>query len=221
MAQVIGLILKYCEEIFNLGSKMKLLSFKIATLLLIAFGITQLSFDSKALAQNSRYPTDAELKSFYIKFVQSIKTNANDLLDRRTSEQKESLQSFVRAWSAITPESAPFLGSWWGDESTISIYPSTTRNRVCIFRVYVNRGVSFYLGNVSKKKIYTNGYTVIFKAGRYLGEYNKLNIHHSPRPLKSPETFLSIIGNPVKKQQRADMLPQFRDAGCTNSLPNE
>ena len=222
MAQVIGLILKYCEEIFHLGNKMKLLSFKITSLLLMAFVTTQLSLDSKALAQNSqRYPTYAEFNSFYLKFVQTIKTNANDLLDRRTSEEKESLQSFVRSWSAINPESVPFLGSWRVDESVISIYPSTTRNRVCIFRVYINRGVSFYLGNVSKKKIYTNRYTVIFKEGRYLGEYDKLKniyIHHSPTPLKIPETYSWIpFGNP----QRADMLPQFRAAGCTHALPNK
>jgi hypothetical protein len=200
---------------------MKLLSFKITSLLLMAFVTTQLSFDSKALAQNSqRYPTDAELKAFYIEFAQSIKKNANNLFDRRTSAEKEAIQSFVKSWSAITPESAPFLGSWRVDESVISIYPSTTRNRVCIFRVYINRGVSFYLGNVSKKKIYTNRYTVIFKAGRYLGEYDKLEniyIHHSPTPLKIPETYSRIpFGNP----QRDDMLPQFRAAGCTNALPN-
>jgi hypothetical protein len=225
MAQVIGLILKYCEKIFNLGSKMKLLSFKTASLLLMAFGVTQLSFDSKALAQNSqRYPTDVEWKSFYIEFTQSIRKAANNMVDTRSSAEKKSIQSFVKAWSVVEPESAPFLGHWIisldNYYSQMIVYPSKTKNRVCIIQITLGRGQRFWLGYGSKGKIYNDEfpYNILLRQGRYLGEYQNPFPYHSPKPLKHPEEVLPRMVDVISTQ---NILQKYRDAGCTNSLPNK
>jgi hypothetical protein len=206
---------------------MKLLSFKTATLLLIAFGITQLSLNSKALAQNSRrYPTDVEWKSFYIKFAQSIRKYANNRVDIRSSAEKKSIQSFVKAWSVVEPESAPFLGHWvisidsLDSYSKMLVYPSKTKNRVCIIRIIAGRGNTFWLGYGSKGKIYNDefNYNVLFRQGRYLGEYQAPFPYHSPRPLKHPEEVLPRVVDVISTQ---NILQKYRAAGCTNSLPNK
>ena len=187
---------------------------------------------SGAIAQSQRYPTDSELDSLFTRFAKSIQWNENDKVgrgyvrDRRTDVQKESLNSFIRSWSVGNSEIAPFVGSWQGYEDQITIYPSNTKNRVCIISTGEGRG-RFYLGNISKGKIYTNNNTVLFRQGRYLGDAVVINgeprllgelPHNSPRPLEQIEEF---VNSRVRPQYRPEIIIQkYLDAGCTVNLPN-
>jgi hypothetical protein len=181
--------------------------------------------------RSKRYPTDLELNRLFTRFRQLAQWHENDKVgagyvrDRRTPAQREALQSFVKDWSLVESASALFFGSWQGYEDGITIYPSKTKNRVCIIRTGEGRG-RFYLGTASKGRIYTNDFAVLFKQGRYLGEAVVINgkpslngntPHNSPRPLERPEQF--IQDRVLDARVRSEILQQYENAGCITSLP--
>ena len=67
------------------------------------------------LAQSQRYPTSTEMQRLrqefrqLIRLTQTDQVGANYIQDRRTQAQRQNRESFVRAWSNIEPEAAPFL----------------------------------------------------------------------------------------------------------------
>lgn len=194
--------------------------------ILTVFGTGSLA----VFAQSQRYLTAAEMQRVRQEFRQLIRLRQNDQIganyiqDRRTQAERKNRELFVRAWSNLEPEAAPFFGSWSGFEEIRHIYPSNVRSRVCIFTTGEGYG-NLSMGFMSNGQILTSNGEVIFKEGSYLGvakfDNNKPVITleiplNSPRLLKTATQLREFIFE-VQDKNRA--VQQFNNAGCTTSLP--
>jgi hypothetical protein len=183
------------------------------------------------VAQSVRFPTDTELQELiekFRRFAASPPGGGRGLYstDRRDRVQIQQLTSFVKAWSQIDTAAAPFLGQWTALEETKSIYPSNFKGRVCIIDGFIpsenNIGFRFGIGTVSKGKIKTDTYLLILE-GNYLGGVfvynNEPGIYEYawPKPLTNPSQLMRNVP-PAKRSQ---LLQQFKEAGCTASLPKK
>ena len=117
---------------------------KNLALLPIAFSLAILYATSLPIfAQSKRYPTDLELQILDNKLRSFAASPPKEesrgayVIDRRDRQSIQQLNSFVKAWSQIEPEAAPFFGNWMGLEETKSIYPSTVKGRVCIVDTFI------------------------------------------------------------------------------------
>lgn len=180
-------------------------------------------------AQSVRFPTDAELQQLIKKFRSFAASPPGDnrglyKTDRRSRVQVQQLTSFVKAWSQIDPTTAPFLGTWIALEERKSIYPSSVKGRVCIIDIFIrnnNTGFRFGIGRVSNGKIQTDSY-ILIREGNYLGGIfvynNEPGIYEYawPKPLVNP---LELIERNTPVAEKNELLQQFKEAGCTASLP--
>ncbi|MCU0545562.1 MAG: hypothetical protein MUE44_25895 [Oscillatoriaceae cyanobacterium Prado104] len=185
-----------------------------------------------SVAQSARLPTDAEMQELIKQlrsFAGSTPGDARRIYskDRRTRTQIQQITSFVKAWSQIQPETAPFLGEWTAIEESKSIYPSNIKGRVCIIDTFIpsdrDIGFIFSQGTVSQGKIKTES-DILINQGNYLGAAfihdNKPRIYEYawPKPLKTPAELMRHI--PQNNPQRDRIIERFQKAGCTASLPN-
>lgn len=192
-----------------------------------------LAFCLPIIAQQSkRYPTENELQQLmnrFRNFVASPSPGNRDfyIRDRRNETETQKLKGFVRAWLPVNPDVAPFLGQWTALEETKNIYPSTLKGKVCIIQTFIpppnGRGISFDQGTISGKSIKTTDFTFLIQQGNYLGAafINTRNDRPSiyeyawPKPLVEPAKLMSYL--PPADRNR--LLQQFKEAGCSDTLP--
>ena len=199
--------------------------------------LTILAWLAPVLAQSQRYPTATEMRRLREQFRQKIqlveRERAHYFQGRRTQQEKQARESFVRAWSKVDPVIAPFLGSWATNENSLNIYPSNTRGRVCLIWTGDEDG-KLILGSVSNGQIRARDArsareahrSLFFREGKYLGsavvENNKPKIDldiplNSPSPLEAPPR--GSIYESIDAQQTNEIVRKFNAAGCTDSLP--
>jgi hypothetical protein len=147
--------------------------------------------------------------------------------DRRNETETHKLKAFVRAWLPVNPDVAPFLGQWTALEETKNIYPSTLKGKVCIIETFIptenDRGISFAQGTISGKSIKTTNFASLIQQGNYLGvafintRNNQPGIYEYawPKPLVEPAKLMSYL--PPADRNR--LLQQFKEAGCSDTLP--
>ena len=182
--------------------------------------------------QSKRYPTENELQQLmnrFRSFVASPQPGNRDfyIRDRRNETETQKLKAFVRAWLPVNPDVAPFLGQWTALEETLDIYPSTIKGRVCILETFIptanDIGISFAQGTISGKQIRTSERTILVQQGNYLGvtfintSNNQAGIYEYawPKPLVDLAKLMSYIS----QADRNRLLQQFKEAGCSDTLP--
>ncbi|MFB8796123.1 MAG: hypothetical protein U7126_18325 [Microcoleus sp.] len=182
--------------------------------------------------QSKRYPTENELQQLmkqFLSFVASPSPGNRDfyIRDRRNENETHKLQAFVRAWLPVNPDVAPFLGQWTALEETQNIYPSTIKGKVCIIETFIptanDIGISFAQGTISGKQVRTSERTILVQQGNYLGvtfintSNNQAGIYEYawPKPLVDPAKLMSYIS----QADRNRLLQQFKEAGCSDTLP--
>ncbi|WP_017293172.1 hypothetical protein [Geminocystis herdmanii] len=158
-----------------------------------------------------------------IKSVEADQYRKNYILDNRSQSEKDQRESFVSAWSKIEPELAHFLGEWSGYEVVLSIYPSTTKNKVCIINTGEGFG-SFSTGTLSNGAIITNDGWAIITNQKYIATYGFENnqwIYYSGEvPLNSPmplRSVNSVINDVYEVQEKNNIIGGFDANGCTLS----
>lgn len=182
--------------------------------------------------QSKRYPTQNELQQLmnrFRNFVASPSPGNRDfyIRDRRNDNETQKLQAFVRAWLPVNPDVAPFLGQWTALEETQNIYPSNLKGKVCIIEIFIptenDRGISFAQGTISGKSIKTTNFATLIPLDNYLGvafvntTNNQPGIYEYawPKPLVEPAKLMSYL--PPADRNR--LLQQFKEAGCSDTLP--
>lgn len=182
--------------------------------------------------QSKRYPTENELQQLMNRFRNFVVAPPEGsrgfyLRDPRNAAQSQDLKAFVRAWLPVNPDITPFIGQWTALEETTNIYPSSIRGKVCIIETFIppksDIGISFAVGTVSGKSIKTSNLTVLLQQGNYLGvafintNNDRPGIYEYawPKPLTNPASLMGSVP-PAKRNQ---LLQQFKEAGCTASLP--
>ncbi len=182
--------------------------------------------------QSKRYPTENELQQLmnrFRNFVASPSPGNRDLYirDRRNETEIQKLKAFVRAWLPVNPDVAPFLGQWTALEETKNIYPSSLKGKVCIIQIFIptknDNGISFDRGTISGKFIKTTDFAFLIQQGNYLGAAfvnttnNQPVIYEYawPKPLVAPAKLMSYL--PPADRNR--LLQQFKEAGCSDTLP--
>ncbi len=183
--------------------------------------------------QSKRYPTENELQQLmnrFRTFVASPSPENRDfyIRDRRKETEIQKLKAFVRAWLPVNPDVAPFLGQWTALEETKNIYPSSLKGKVCIIQIFIptknDNGISFDRGTISGKSIKTTNFAFLIQQGNYLGAAfvnttnNQPVIYEYawPKPLVAPAKLMSYL--PPADRNR--LLQQFKEAGCSDTLPN-
>ncbi|WP_414530473.1 GUN4 domain-containing protein [Nodularia chucula] len=201
------------------------------SLFILGFSLATVAANQLSVLAQTRQPTNAEINRLRQELQESIRYGQNNSIaasyveDRRTQAEKNERESFVRAWSKIEPQLAPFMGAWRGYESGRYIYPSNTKGRVCVVvqeggTGTLNTGVLF--NGVIRK----NNGGLLFKEGNFLGaallekgrfvrNYD-IPFHHA-RPLQPLTKMLDSLydASPSQKNQLAQ---QFKAAGCTTSV---
>lgn len=193
-----------------------------------------------AQVQSERYPTDAEIQRLIVEFRRDIPRfraspdlGGDYLKHPRQKQLFDQVKLFEKAWSQVDPAIAPFLGTWNAGAPDWSIYPSTTRGRVCVIFNQPSRGDApnnsyFSLGSVSNGQLRIKGesftgesYRIFIRESNYLGGMSVIN----NRPSISPYVWRTPLANFTQPsitnpQNSSRMLQQFNAAGCTTSLPN-
>ncbi|MEG5037173.1 hypothetical protein [Microcoleus sp. AT3-D2] len=182
--------------------------------------------------QSKRYPTENELQQLmnrFRNFVASPSPGNRDfyIRDRRNETETQKLKEFVRAWLPVNPDVAPFIGQWTALEETKNIYPSSLKGKVCIITTFIptpnDRGISFDRGTISGKSIKTTNFASLIQQDNYLGvafidtRNNQPGIYEYawPKPLVEPAQLMSSLA----PAERNRLLQQFKEAGCSDTLP--
>jgi hypothetical protein len=110
-----------------------------------------------------RYPTSEEIDRIIQEFQERAATApvlrdccGGAESDWRNPEQKQALENFVRAWSQIDSNFVSFLGKWVDNDTTLTIYPSSTPGRVCIVETWLGPQYFYSQGSVVNGKIRVN-----------------------------------------------------------------
>jgi hypothetical protein len=197
-------------------------------LFILGFSLITLAANELSVLAQTRQPTNTELRKLRQELQQYIirltKNNTVHLQDRRTQVEKNTRESFVRAWSKTEPELAPFFGRWVGYENSSHIYPSNSKGRVCVVETAEGSG-RLTTGVFSNGVIKTNIGEVLFKEGNYylgsaLLKNGRFVSNSSEIPLHSPEPVKSLSGlleNIFEASEKNQISQQFKAAGCTSS----
>lgn len=181
-----------------------------------------------------RYPTNAEVQQlrqeFHQKTVpkirQSIKEGRGFGRDKRTASDLENRASFIRAWSRVDPDIAPFLGEWQGQENWLLIFPSNVRGRTCVIYLPGDAPniVNFGIGSVSNSQLKVNfdgkRPATLIQEQDYLGLIEVYPNKASLWPQVMPKP-LTKLGNSFYGRDTSRIIPQLQAAGCTASLPKQ
>ena len=218
---------------------MKVISIVSVIVNLTILGIC--SLPAFAQIRSERYPTDTEIQRLIAEFRSDIPNFrrssdlGGDYLKHPIEKQLfEQVKLFERAWSKVDPAVAPFLGTWNAGAPDWSIYPSTTRGRVCVIFNHPSRGGTpnnsyFSLGSVSNGQLRIKGesftgesYRIFIIESNYLGGMSIIN----NRPGISAYVWRSPLTNFIQSsipdpQRRSRIIQQFKEAGCTAALPNQ
>lgn len=181
-----------------------------------------------ALANFERYPTNTEVERLRGKFIRNInelkkdKWRANIIKDSRTSSEKNKRQALVKTWRNRNRSIAKFLGNWSEFETSMHIYPTKTKGRVCL--VYVGNGQgSFELGRVVGNKLRNARGGKLFLEKNYLGlgyiSGGRPSLSqfpfHSPRPLMSINKLTSWMTEASEKEKSL-VIRDFKKYRCFN-----
>ncbi len=202
------------------------------SLFILGFSLMTFSANELSALAQTRQPTNAELSKLREELQQEIRRTKNNnvgagyIIDRRTQVEKNTRESFIRAWSKVEQRLAPFMGVWYGYEDIRHIYPSKIKGHVCIVSTGEGYG-RFDIGVFSNGVIITNNGQVLFKEGNFLGSGSLRNGKfissngeiplNNPRPLESLNKLLNYI---IEQPDKSQISQQFKAAGCTSSLPN-
>ncbi|MDB9372324.1 GUN4 domain-containing protein [Nodularia sphaerocarpa] len=211
--------------------KLECLRPAMRSLFILGFSLVTLAANQLSVLAQTRQPTNAEIKKLRQEFQESIRYYKNNstvskyVEDRRTQAEKNERESFVRAWSKLETQLAPFMGRWYGYESGRYIYPSNTKGRVCVV-VKTEGTATLNTGVLFNGVIRQNNGGLLFKEGDFLGaallekgrfirDY-ETPFHH-PRLLQPLTKVLDSLyrASPSEKNQLAQ---QFKAAGCTTSI---
>lgn len=185
-------------------------------------------------AGSERYPTNTEVQQLKQQFHQKTVPQTRQFIkegrgfgrDKRTASDLEKRASFIRAWSLVDPDVAPFLGEWGGQENWLLIFPSNVRGRTCVIYLpgaapnIVNFGIGSVFNNQLKVNFDGKGPATLIQEQDYLGLIDvyknkaSLWIQVMPKPLTE-------LGNSFYKRDTSRIVPQLQAAGCTASLPNQ
>ncbi|MGB7711461.1 MAG: hypothetical protein WBL95_18325, partial [Microcoleus sp.] len=144
------------------------------------------------------------------------------------------------AWSKVDPGVVPFLGAYRALEEGKFIYPSNTKDRVCIIDTFIGDGrgnttepygILFTVGSVSNRTIRTSNNHVFIQKGDYLGDTYvqkneaRLYGYNLIGSLKPPSVIVTQIPgrniNSLPEWVKQEIIQKFKAAGCTTSLPNK
>ena len=199
-------------------------------LFILGFSLITLTANELSVLAQTRQPTNTELRKLRQELQQQIRRTKNNnvgaghLQDSRTQVEKNTRESFVRAWSKTEPELAPFFGRWVGYENSSHIYPSNSKGRVCVFETAEGSG-RLTTGVFSNGVIKTNIGEVLFKEGNYylgsaLLKNGRFVSNNSEIPLRSPrpvESLSGLLENIFEASEKNQISQQFKAAGCTSS----
>jgi hypothetical protein len=184
--------------------------------------------------QSKRYPTENELQQLMNGFRNFVTSPPEGfrrfyLRDPRNAAPSRDLKAFVKAWLPVNPDIAPFIGQWTALEETMNIYPSTIKGQVCIIETFIppndGIGISFAKGTISGKHIRTSDTNVRLQQGNYLGvafintSNNQPGLYEYAWP--KPLTNLAELMPGIPQVDRNRFLQEFKEAGCTESLPKQ
>ncbi|RZM82404.1 hypothetical protein [Leptolyngbya iicbica] len=172
-----------------------------------------------AIAQSERWPTEVEQQQLQQIMRQRLPDLATSEFypDRRTLAERWIVAEFARAWAAVDPAVAPYLGEWVAIEESLYIYPSSTPGQVCILDIYLDEG-DFYTGQVREGKVYTTTNLVFLLDGNFLGntfiyeDQPGIYEYAYPRPLLDPATTLGAYYPAA--------IAAFEAMNCEIGLPN-
>ncbi|MTJ30471.1 hypothetical protein [Aphanizomenon sp. UHCC 0183] len=199
-------------------------------LFILGFSLITLTANELSVLAQTRQPTNTELRKLRQGLQQQIRRTKNNnvgaghLQDSRTQVEKNTRESFVRAWSKTEPELAPFFGLWVGYENISHIYPSNSKGRVCVVETAEGSG-RLTTGVFSNGVIKTNIGEVLFKEGNYylgsaLLKNGRFVSNNSEIPLRSPrpvESLSGLLENIFEASEKNQISQQFKAAGCTSS----
>ncbi len=210
------------------------------TVILVILGITSLPV--LAIGRSQRYPTAAEIQQLIRQFRQQASTPAPEgsicctgsERDLRSSATRRVADSFVRAWSRVNPDIAPFLGMWVSNNSSVTVYPSNVRGRACVIlagnednyeyfstatfhqgHLRLNDGVLASRVLVRQRNQF--GTPFLLSTGIYdrvpnFTIYIDVLAYIRDRPAQ-------VLSSP-NLRENSRIYQQFNAAGCTASLPN-
>ena len=199
-------------------------------LFILGFSLITLTANELSVLAQTRQPTNTELRKLRQELQQQIRRTKNNnvgaghLQDSRTQVEKNTRESFVRAWSKTEPELAPFFGLWVGYENISHIYPSNSKGRVCVVETAEGSG-RLTTGVFSNGVIKTNIGEVLFKEGNYylgsaLLKNGRFVSNNSEIPLRTPrpvESLSGLLENIFEASEKNQISQQFKAAGCTSS----
>ncbi|MBD0306592.1 MAG: hypothetical protein ICV80_00135 [Microcoleus sp. T1-bin1] len=186
------------------------------------------------LAGYDRYPTNAEVQQLRQEFHQKTVPKTRQLIkegrefgqDERTASDLENRAYFIKAWSRVDPDIAPFLGEWGGQDNWLLIFPSNVRGRTCVIYVPgdLRNVVNFGIGSVSDSQLKVNldgeGPATLIQEQDYLGLIYVYQNKASLWPQVMPK-LLTKLGNSFQGRDTSRIIPQLQAAGCTASLPKQ
>ncbi len=192
-----------------------------------------------ALSQNrDRYLSKSEIQNIRQRFQSLIETDIAKSGDRRSSEQISKIRNFIGAWRRSNPLIAPFLGNWLGYEASLAIYPSNTKDKVCLVGNGLGRfiGEKMYgVGIVSGDQLLTSGEIgeriLIINKGT-LRKYGTGELRRSPVVSYDADVLLALSTRNGKRiegrRSFAHPYPLSKDddarlsaMGCSSALPSQ
>ncbi|NER39503.1 MAG: hypothetical protein F6J93_37125 [Oscillatoria sp. SIO1A7] len=212
--------------------KGKLLFGAITSLAVLAAGALPSLAQNWLEGSSERLPTEAEieiLRQEVRRKIEERSRSGHPAWDPRTDSQRQDTEDFVRAWSQVDPEIAPFLGMWLHVEEVLTIYPSNVKGRVCLLYTTLDSRPGFAISSVVNDKVINENDTVIFEEGGTL--QTALIRHGKPaysydfrpwRPLVPIDELLPApYYGPSAEAEAYQIIREFKAAGCTASTPSE
>lgn len=212
--------------------------------LMVSLGVLGASL-LPTLAQSSsqRYPTNAEIQRIIREFQQRASSRpftgeccGGWEQDDYTAAQKQSLESFVRAWSRVNPDVTTFLGRWVNNDAEILVYPSNRRGRVCVIVAFPGPSYRFGLGVLNNGHIRLSGdlaRQVLIKQTNRSGNPSLLQVSVYEDSIARAKPGSTIFTYPLipelptqlaiasNRAENSRLIQQFNAAGCTADRPNK
>jgi|GEM_PF-1922902 len=185
---------------------------------------------SGAIAQSynksERFLSDREIQALESDFqkASSSRGGGRPYQDSRSATDIDQINQFIVAWQKSEALIAPFLGDWAGFEESLSVYPSTRKDTVCIVhRSYGRDGFeyNFNLGKVVDNKLVSDGQlgkVIILRKSAPDRSGNKVTFLANYRSYRSIG-IVSVYAFPSKLKVINDS--RFTRLGCTASLPSQ
>jgi hypothetical protein len=181
---------------------------------------------SEAIAQvSNRYLSDQDIQALESQFQsRSRGVTCRGYTDRRQPSEIVQINDFVNAWQQADSSISPFLGNWEGLEEGLSVYPSTSKDKVCVVHSsYGTDGVQrfFNSGTILGNKVISDGEigkTVILRKVAPVRSGENPPFLASFQSFRDQGTVSAYVFPRTLKEIRNR---RFTDLGCTASLPSK